>query len=333
MWEQGQCGLPLEEMPGYVQDVLDLIEWANGPADSTWGALRAAAGHPAPFGLQYLGLGNEEQITPVFRERFRLIYEVVQAKHPEITIVGTAGPRPEGDDYALGWQFGRELQLPLVDEHVYAPPDWFWENLERYDAYSRSGPHVYLGEYAAHDFGRRNTLRSALAEAAYMTALERNGDIVRLASYAPLLGKQKNMQWVPNLIYFDNTHVTPSINYDVQQLFSLNAGDAYLPADVRLGDDAKSVAFSCVLDTASGDMILKLVSRASQPILTTIDLGAAGALPPTAACTTLSGDPLAENEFNRPPLVVPQTAEIAVEPRFDYLIPAQSLSVIRIKIN
>lgn len=227
----GQRGLPMEEMPAYVQEVLDLIEWANGPPDSRWGSVRAAAGHPEPFRLKYLAVGNEEHITPVFKERFRMIYEAVRRKHPEITVIGTVGPFHSGPDYEEGWRFADELRLPMVDEHYYVAPAWFWENLERYDRYDRARSKVYLGEYAAHDVGRRNTLRSALAEAAYLTALERNADVVLMASYAPLLGREGNTQWRPDLIYFTNTRVLRTVNYYVQQLFSLHAGDVYLSGE------------------------------------------------------------------------------------------------------
>ena len=229
----GQRGLPMEQLPAYVQEVLDLIEWANGPPDSKWGFLRAAAGHPRPFGLKFLAIGNEEHITPVFRERFRMIFEAVRSKYPEILLIGTAGPFHSGPDYEAGWEFAEELKIPVVDEHYYVPPRWFWENLLRYDRYSRERPRVYLGEYAAHDEGRRNTLRSALAEAAYLTSLERNGDVVLMASYAPLLGKRGRTQWNPNLIYFSNTEVLRTVNYYVQQLFSLHSGDTYLAATLE----------------------------------------------------------------------------------------------------
>lgn len=229
----GQRGLPMEEMPAYVQEVLALIEWANGPPDSPWGSLRAAAGHPEPFGLRYLAVGNEEHITPVFKERFRMIYDALRSQHPEITVIGTVGPFHSGPDYDEGWRFADELRLPLVDEHYYVAPQWFWENLRRYDAYDRSRAKVYLGEYAAHDVGRRNTLRSALAEAAYLTSLERNADVVVMASYAPLLGKRGRTQWNPNLIYFSNTNVVRTINYYVQQLFSHHAGDRFLGGGVE----------------------------------------------------------------------------------------------------
>ncbi|MBP8605450.1 MAG: carbohydrate binding domain-containing protein [Phycisphaerae bacterium] len=230
---RGQQGIPMDQMDAYVQEVLDLIEWANGPASSEWGAKRAAAGHPEPFNLKYLGVGNEDAITPVFKERFKMIHDAVKARYPDIVVIGTSGPFTDGRDFDEGWQFAREEKLAMVDEHGYKSPGWFWDNLQRYDAYPRSGPKVYLGEYAAHDEGRLNTLRSALAEAAYMTSLERNGDVAAMASYAPLLSKEGRTQWRPDLIYFDNVSITPSINYYVQQLFSVNQGDAYLPTTVN----------------------------------------------------------------------------------------------------
>ena len=331
LWEQGQQGLPMGAMPDYVQEVLDLIEWANGPSTSTWGAKRAEAGHPEPFGLEYLGLGNEDRITPVFKERFRMIYEAVKAKYPQITVIGTVGPRPGGDDYDEGWQFAREMNLEMVDEHGYSEPDWFWENLHRFDSYDCPASTVYLGEYAAHDLGRRNTLRSALAEAAYMTSLERNGDIVRLASYAPLLAKQRHTQWVPDLIYFDNITISPSINYSVQQLFSLNAGDLYLPTLVNNETDAERLAASCVRDTKSGDIIVKLISRSDIPLHIQIDLSAAHTIESAATCTTISGDPLVENSFGQPPSILPITSPITVAQQFTHELPAHSLSIIRVK--
>lgn len=227
-WGQGQAGLPMSEMPAYIQEVLDLIEYANGPADSTWGAKRAAAGHPAPFNLEYLGVGNEDAQTPMFGVRFKMIYEAVKAAHPEITVVGTVGPSPSGSDFNEGWKFANDLHVDMVDEHYYERPEWFLANNQRYDSYNRAGTKVYVGEYAS----KGNSLFNALAEAAYMTALERNGDIVHMASYAPLLGKEQHMQWQPNLIYFDNTKICPSVNYYVQQLFSANQGDVYLPSTV-----------------------------------------------------------------------------------------------------
>ncbi|MFG0289867.1 MAG: alpha-L-arabinofuranosidase C-terminal domain-containing protein [Rhodopirellula sp. JB044] len=231
---KGQRGIPMQLMPEYVQEVLDLIEYANGPVTSTWGAKRAEAGHPEPFHLEYLGVGNEDEITPAFKERFAMIHEAVKAKHPEVTVIGTTGPATDGRDYEEGWKFADAIKLEMVDEHGYKTPDWFWDNLQRFDGYSRDRSQVYLGEYAAHDRDRGNTLRSALSEAAYLTAIERNGDHVRLSSYAPLLSKQGRTQWRPDLIYFDNVAITPSINYYVQRLFSIHGGDQHLPTTVSV---------------------------------------------------------------------------------------------------
>ncbi|MET7490035.1 alpha-L-arabinofuranosidase C-terminal domain-containing protein [Streptomyces sp. NPDC005538] len=226
--EGGPRAIPDDEMDDYVQEVLDLVEFANGPSDSLWGARRAELGHPEPFGLEYLAIGNEDKINAVFRNRFERIYQAVRGKHPELTLIGTAGPSPFGDDYEQGWSFARDLAVDLVDEHSYKSPKWFFENLDRFDAYDRGGPGVYLGEYGS----KGNTMLNALAEAAYMMGMERNGDIVRLASYAPLLAKVDRTQWVPDLIYFDNERVLPSLNYYVQQMHATAVGDRSLPVAV-----------------------------------------------------------------------------------------------------
>lgn len=227
-WGVGQQCIPLANMDEYIQDVLDLVEYANGPVTSFWGAKRVAAGHPKPFNLQYLGVGNEDRITSEFRQRFEMINKAVKAKYPNIIVIGTSGPFHSGDDFEEGWKFANQLKLEMVDEHYYVEPNWFLTNLNRYDAYDRTKGKVYLGEYAS----RGNTLFNALAEAAYMAALERNGDIVHLASYAPLIAKRGRTQWNPDLIYFDNTSVAPTVNYYVQQLFGHHAGDTYLPNTV-----------------------------------------------------------------------------------------------------
>ena len=218
-----------DHMGEYIAEVLGLIEYANGPASSRWGALRAAAGHPEPFGLEYLAIGNEDQQTAIFRNRFSEIYEAIRDQHPEITVVGTVGPAPFGSDYEAGWNFARELGVPIVDEHSYKSPRWFFENLDRFDSYDRNGPAVYVGEYGS----KGNTVLNALAEAAYMMALERNGDIVRLASYAPLLAKVDHTQWVPDLIYFDNQKVMRTANFYVQKMHSESTGDRAIPVQVE----------------------------------------------------------------------------------------------------
>lgn len=327
-WEEGQRGVPLDEMGGYIQEVLDLIEWANGPTNSTWGAKRAAAGHPAPFHLQYLGVGNEDKITPVFKERFQMIYDAVKAKHPEITVIGTVGPRPNDADYTNGWKIADELQVPMVDEHFYMPPQWFWDNLHRYDGYDRAKSKVYVGEYAAHDKDRANTLRSALAEAAGMTGFERNGDVVHLASYAPLLAKLGRTQWRPDMIYFDNANVLRSANYYVQQMFGQNGGDSYLP--VRLAPALEKLAVSCVRDSKSGDIILKLVNGSTNAIQARVNFDGLPGLHPAATRITLAGSPDAVNSFTSPDAVAPKTEAITAGKTFTCDLAPDSFSVIRL---
>ncbi|WKK73166.1 alpha-L-arabinofuranosidase C-terminal domain-containing protein [Rathayibacter oskolensis] len=224
----GAQAIPIGRMPQYVQDVLDLVEYANGDADSRWGAVRAAAGHPAPFGLRMLGVGNEDTIDAQFTERFEQIAQALQEAHPEVALIGTAGPWPFGRDFEAGWEIARRLDIDLVDEHGYRTPRWHWQNHERYDSADRTGPAVYLGEWAA----RGSTVRSAMAEAGYMIGLERNSDVVRMASYAPLLARVGETQWTPDLIYFTDDEVIGSAAYDVHALFAAHRGDRVLPVSV-----------------------------------------------------------------------------------------------------
>lgn len=328
---RGQEGLPLEQMPAYIQDVLDLIEWANGPATSKWGAVRAAAGRPEPFGLKYLGVGNEDAITPEFKERFAMINAVLKEKHPEITVIGTSGPFASGEDFDKGWEFARELKLALVDEHYYVPPQWMWDNLARYDSYDRKGPKVYLGEYAAHEKDRRNTLRTAIAEAAHLTSLERNGDVVVLASYAPLLARRQHTQWHPDMIYFNATEVFPSLNYTVQKLFGHHLGDAALPVALEAGPAGAKLTASAVRDSRSGDLIVKLVNgdATAQPVA--IKFAGAKNLPATAQRTFFGGaDADVVNPDGAPPVVAPVTEIVPVSAAFAYETPANSLTIFRI---
>jgi alpha-L-arabinofuranosidase len=330
---RGQEGLPLDEMPAYIQDVLDLIEWANGPADSKWGAVRAAAGHPAPFGLKYLGVGNEDAITPIFEERFRMINDVLKAKHPEIVVVGTSGPFPDGEDFDKGWDFARKLQLAMVDEHYYRSPDWFWDNLARYDAYDRQSAKVYVGEYAAHDRDKsRNTLRTALAEAAGLTGFERNGDIVHFASYAPLLARRGHTQWHPDLIYFTATAVHPSINYHVQRLFGTNSGDTALPVSTAGVQPGERLAVSVVKDSASGDVIIKIVNGDDRARAAAIALASAPAGKRPLLATVLTGaNADVVNEDGKPAAAQPVVEESQVGANFERTLPAHSFTVLRLR--
>ena len=261
-----QGGIPMCDMDQYVQDILDLIEWANGDKNTRWGKLRAEAGHSEPFNLKYVGIGNEDLITDIFQERFEMIFDAIKEKHPEITVIGTVGPFSEGTDYRVGWELASKLEVPMVDEHYYQPPGWYLNNQDYYDRYDRSEPKVYLGEYATHIPGRKLNMETALCDALHLINVERNADVVSMTSYAPLLAKKGNTQWNPDLIYFDNTNIYLTPDYYVQKLFGQNSGDEYIPSMISLSDNnedvQKRVASSLVYDSKSGDYILKLTPNA-----------------------------------------------------------------------
>ncbi|WP_380907228.1 alpha-L-arabinofuranosidase C-terminal domain-containing protein [Sphingobacterium chuzhouense] len=290
-----QCGIPMEEMGDYVQDILDLIEYANGGVNTVWGKKRAEAGHPEPFNLKYIGVGNEDLITDIFEERFTMIYNAIKEKHPEIHVIGTAGPFYEGTDYIEGWKLASTLQIPYMDEHYYNPPGWYIHNQDFYDKYDRSNAKVYLGEYAAHIPSRASTIETALAEALHLCNIERNGDIVAMTSYAPLLAKTGNTQWNPDLIYFDNTEVNPTVGYYVQQLFGQHAGNAYIFSDLQLNnsDDnvRKRIGKSIVRDEVSGDIILKLVNLLPVEVAMASDISELAVDSENVKATILSGTP------------------------------------------
>jgi alpha-L-arabinofuranosidase len=325
----GQKALSTSEMDEYIQEVLDLIEWANGPATSVWGAKRAAAGHPESFNLEYIGVGNEDKITPEFEERFKEIYNAVKAKHPEITVIGTVGPFHSGEDFEKGWKIAEELKLQMVDEHYYVQPEWLMANVHRYDKYPRTSSKVYLGEYAS--WG--NKLKNAIAEAAYLTGLERNGDVVHLASYAPLLAKKGFTQWTTDLIFFDNVNILLTPNYHVQKMFMTNQGDYWFDNVISKNESDTTLAASCVQDSKTGDVILKMVNYSDTGKPMKVNLGKFGKIAQQAEQTVLSGQPGDENTFDNLQKIVPVTSVIEVAKSFEYAAPPMSLTVIRIKQN
>ena len=323
-----QGGIPLSEMDDYIQDILDLIEYANGDAKTThWGKLRAEAGHPEPFNLQYIGIGNEDLITDIFEERFTMIFNAVKEKHPEITVIGTVGPFFEGTDYVEGWKLASQLKVPMVDEHYYVSPGWFVHNPHFYDRYDRQKPKVYLGEYAAHLPGRPNNLETALAEAMHLANVERNGDIVSMTSYAPLLAKEGHVNWAPDLIFFNNHEVKPTVDYYVQQLYGRNPGNEYLSNQIFASnvreDVTRRLVSSVVRDTVSGDLIIKLVNML--PVSTTIQLNTEGVTAPytLAEKTTLAGQPGDK-------VVTPVISRIGIDRQTTVTLEPYSFTVIRI---
>lgn len=323
-----QGGIPMEEMDEYIQSVLHLIEYANGDANSEWGRKRAEAGHPEPFNLKYIGVGNEDLISAIFTERFRLIHDAIKKKYPEMTIIGTVGPFSEGSDYVEGWKLATEMELSLVDEHYYQPPGWYLNNQDYYDRYDRSGANVYLGEYAAHVPGRRNNLETALCEALHLINIERNGDIVAMTSYAPLLAKEGFTQWNPDLIYFNNTEVKPTVGYYVQKLFGHHSGSEYLASRITLSDNRedvrKRIAASFVTDKETNDLIIKLVNLLPVAVSSNIDLTDMQLSERTPALLTVMQGNLDDET------VRPEETTLPISEQLEYELPAYSFSIIRI---
>ena len=302
MWPtQAQDVVPMQEMDEWVQDALDLIEWANGDENTKWGKVRAAAGHPKPFGLKYLGIGNEEKISPEFVERFKYMYAKITAKHPEIVIVGTAGPgsHPGNPDYEAGWKLARELDMPILDEHYYEKHDYF-ETSRQYDSYPREGKtKVYLGEYASKD----KKMRDALAEALYLLHVERNGDIVCMTSYAPLFARKNATNWNPDLIYFDNERPFLTCSYYVQQMFGQSSGNYYYGDCVTFeGEKTNMQEQSVVLNTKTRQLFVKVCNAAADARKVNIDLSRFSGLKKNAVKTTLAGEPDQENNFDAQPV-------------------------------
>jgi alpha-L-arabinofuranosidase len=323
-----QGGIPMDEMDEYVQDVLDLIEYANGDVNTKWGKKRAEAGHPKPFNLKYIGIGNEDLITDIFEERFKMIFNAVKEKYPEITVIGTVGPFYEGTDYNEGWAIADKLNIPMVDEHYYESVGWFINNQDFYDKYDRSKSKVYLGEYAAFLPGRPNNIETALAEALYLTSIERNGDVVSMASIAPMLAKEGHTQWNPDIIYFNNSEVKPTVGYQVQKMYGNNAGDVYLPSDIQLSETNESVrkriGVSVVRDSKTNDLILKLVNMLPVAVNSQLNLKNLGVIASQANRIVLTGVPDSKT-------ATPKQDVIAVADSFLADMPAYSFTLIRIK--
>lgn len=328
--------VPLAELDPYVQDALDLIEFANGPVSSTWGRARAEMGHAEPFGLKFLGIGNE-QWGPQYFERYAVFARAIRARYPEIQLITSAGPFPEDPKFQLAWGEIPKLPVDIVDEHSYAPPEWFLNNSQRYDRQDRKGPKIFVGEYAAHVPTRRNNWTSALAEAAFITGLERNADVVVMSAYAPLFAHMDAWQWNPNLIWFDTLRSAGTANYAVQRLFSLNRGDTVLPVKVEGAPSAEAgqprLYASAARDDAAHEWIVKLVNATAEPQAVTLAL--AGVSRPIAGvrAIVLAAAPEDENTLDQPGRVVPveeQPGELA--PGASRTLPAHSITVLRLPV-
>ena len=333
---QAQDAVPMSEMDEWVSEALDLIEWANGdPATSKWASLRAEQGHPAPFGLKYLGLGNEERISPEFIERFKYIYERVTKAHPEIVIVGTAGPgsHPGNGDFEAGWKLAEEIGLPILDEHYYEPNRYFLTS-RQYDQYPRDRKtKVYLGEYAAKD----KKLIDALAEGLYLLHVERNGDVVCMTSYAPLFARKGATNWNPDLIYFDNERPYLTCSYYVQQMFGQSAGQYYYGDCVKFAEGTEKaegterVGQSVVLNAKTRRLFVKLCNATGETRKAEIDLSRFKGMKATATKTTLSGQPDQENNFDQQP-IAPQKETIRMKKRMSLDLAPYSFTMLEVSL-
>ena len=336
---QAQDVVPMSEMDEWVDECIDLIEWANGdPATNKWAKMRAEAGHPKPFNLKYLGIGNEERISPEFNERFKYIYERVTKAHPEIVIVGTAGPGSHADnsDYQNGWKLADELAMPILDEHYYEPNTYFL-NKRQYDNYPRDRKtKVYLGEYAAKD----KKLIDALAEGLYLLHVERNGDVVAMTSYAPLFARKNGTQWNPDLIYYDNERPFLTCSYYVQQMFGQSAGQYYYGNCVKFEGDAADViqpqenvhyGQSVVLNVKTRQLFVKLCNADAEAKVANIDLSRFKGIKKVATKTTIAGQPNDENNFDAQP-IAPKTETIKAQKKFNFNLAPYSMVMLQYQL-
>ena len=332
--------VPLDQEDPYIQDALDLVEFANGDTTTQWGKVRASMGHPAPFHLKMMGVGNENW-GPQYIERLKAFTRALKTRYPDINLVNSSGTDPEGARYDYLNGELRAMHADLIDEHYYRKPEWFLANARRYDNYPRTSSHVFAGEYAAQSDHavspeNKNCWLAALSEAAFMTGLERNADVVSMASYAPLFANIDAWQWTPDLIWVNNLHSYGTPDYYVQQLFSLNKGTRVVPLTL----DGKSVAgedslyATACIDDSTHDLIIKVVNASRHPSSRTIAVEGAGRLASRGILTVLQSDDLdAVNTFEQPRRVSPREVPLVIKGKNITLdMEAYSLNVIRVRL-
>ena len=331
--------VPMNALDPYIQDALDLVEFANGDANSKWGKVRADMGHPAPFNLKMMGIGNENW-GPQYVERLKAFQAAIKAKYPNIKLICSSGTDPNGErfDYLNGEL--RKMNADFIDEHYYRKPEFFFQNARRYDSYPRTGSKVFGGEYASHvdktAGGTRNTWLAAISEAAFMTGLERNADVVQMASYAPLFAHIDGWQWAPDLIWVNNLQSYGTPDYYVQKLFSLNKGSKVVPItlnnDVVAGQD--SLYASACIDAATKELIIKVVNASDKPQVNTLQLDGVKKLAAKGKLTVMQSDLTALNSFDSPTNVAPVESTIAIKGKTIQLNSSPySFSVLRVKLE
>lgn len=331
--------VPVDQLDPYIQDAIDLIEFANGPETSTWGKIRAKMGHPAPFNLKMIGVGNE-QWGPQYIERYVLFAKAIAEKYPDIKIVSGTGPSPDGKYFDYAAKELKKLNAQIVDEHYYANPEWFLKNATRYDSYDRSGYKIFAGEYAAQSINtcnpdNKNDWNCAMSEAAFMTGLERNADVVNLCSYAPLFAHIDGWQWTPDLIWFNNLNSFGTANYYVQKMFSNNKGTHVLP----MLEDGKPLVgqnglyASATFDQNSNEIILKVVNSSDKMQTVKVVLDGAKKLAAKGTITIMKSDNLnIYNSIEKPIEIVPAEQDFLVKGKvLDLKLETHSFSVIRVK--
>ena len=332
--------VPMEELDPYVQDALDLIEFANGGLDTPWGKVRSDMGHPKPFNLKFIGVGNE-QWGPDYIARYKVFEKAIKSKYPKMTIVSGSGPFPEGDYFEYGMQELKKLNAEIVDEHYYKSPQWFRENATRYDNYDRKGPKVFAGEYAAQSVAiaspdNRNNWECAFSEAAFMTGLERNAEVVNLTSYAPLMAHEEAWQWTPDLLWFNNLEAYGSANYYVQKLFATNRGTDLIAITAAgkpvIGQN--DLFASAVKDVNTNEVIVKLVNTSATAQEVNVDLKGTK-LASKGTITTLTSPNLQdENSFANPKKISPTEAAFKLKNnKAQTSLPAYSVTVLKIKMK
>lgn len=330
---------PLDKMEEWVKDVLDFIEFANGSIDTYWGSIRASLGHPEPFNIKYVGIGNENW-GDEYHIRFKLFWKAIKEKYPNMKIIFSGPPSYEGSAFRQAWNFAMEIGVDIFDEHIYSTPEWFLANSDRYTKYLREGPKVMVGEYAAHPVGRRNNLQGALAEASFMTGLEKNSDIVMMASYAPLFNRINWSQWIPDLIWFDNYRVFGTPSYYVQKLFSENRGDFVLKSSLTeeqlflIGYRFKSLYHVCSFDNNTKEIIIKVVNPWAEDKSVKIEIkGKMNLIGEGKIIEISSKNPLDENYFDNLK-IFPKEKEVKdLKNPFVYTFKAYSMTILRLKVS
>ena len=333
--------VPMDQLDPYIQDALDLIEFANGDVNTVWGKLRNSMGHPTPFNLKMIGVGNE-QWGPQYIERYQAFVKAIKSKYPAVKIVTSNGPFPDGELFEYADKELRALNAEIIDEHYYNKPEWFLKNSTRYDKYDRKGPKIFAGEYAAQSVAtvspdNKNNWECALAEAAFMTGLERNAEVVTMCSYAPLFAHSEGWQWTPDLIWFNNLNSYGTPNYYVQKLFSLNKGTHVLP--ILMGNapvtGQQGLYASAALDKNSGEVILKLVNASAEPKQSNVELRGVKQANASGKFSMLGSETLGGvNGFDQPMAISPKEGTIAMKgKKINLILPAHSFSVIRVKVN